>query len=344
MSKIEWTEQTWNPIVGCSVTSPGCTNCYAMGMAARIERMGGAPQYDGLTTASKAGPVFNGKVALAEKALLAPLTRKTPTMYFVNSMGDLFHENVPDEWIDRVFAVMALTPHHTYQVLTKRSARMREYVSGKGFPEAVLHAVMSNPMCPGSGETSWPLPNVWLGVSTEDQTRADERIRDLLDTPAAVRFASYEPALGPIDWTYIKHQNPPTHIPKAHTNALVGYGHNNVHTKLDWIICGGESGKNARPMHPDWARQTRDQCAEAGTAFFFKQWGEWTPGENVPADRLKGSCQDATWFGGSWDFDKTRMADPEDKWDQPADLYRIGKKAAGRTLDGTQHDQFPTHP
>ena len=132
MSKIEWTEATWNPIVGCSLVSPGCTNCYAMRMAARLERMG-QKRYRGLTKPSKAGPVWTGKMRLVEEALTLPLRRRKPTTWFVNSMSDLFHENVPDEWIDRVFAVMALCPQHTFQVLTKRSARMRAYLSDSSF-------------------------------------------------------------------------------------------------------------------------------------------------------------------------------------------------------------------
>jgi protein gp37 len=127
-SAIEWTEQTWNPIVGCSVVSPGCTNCYAMRMAARLERMG-QKRYRGLTKPSKAGPVWTGQMRLVEEALTLPLRRRKPTTWFVNSMSDLFHESVPDEWIDRVFAVMALCPQHTFQVLTKRADRMRAYLS-----------------------------------------------------------------------------------------------------------------------------------------------------------------------------------------------------------------------
>ncbi|MGB0410161.1 MAG: phage Gp37/Gp68 family protein [Pikeienuella sp.] len=360
MSKIEWTERTWNPIVGCSVTSPGCTNCYAMGMAARIERMGGAPQYDGLTTPSKAGPVFNGKVALAEKALLGPLKRKKPTMWFVNSMGDLFHENVPDEWIDRVFAVMALTPQHTYQVLTKRSARMREYVTQlPGYTWRLFNSAKDagiEGIADKLQRFHQPLPNVWLGVSAEDQTRADERIPDLLDTPAAVRFVSYEPALGPIDFQTIPHGdlrpypgtinalNGKHHMPEDHANEPGG-AYFQAPYKLDWIIAGGESGKSARPMHPDWARQTRDQCDEAGTAFFFKQWGAW----EVDIDRDKDDPD--------WRADYTLANRKPDKYrhinleggqgfhgDRLHQMRRTGKKSAGRTLDGVTHDQFPNHP
>lgn len=221
MTKIEWTEQTWNPIAGCSLASPGCTNCYAMTMAARIARMNPELEhYRGLTQSSKAGPVWTGKVALApEHTLTAPLRRRKPTMYFVNSMSDLFHEDVPDEWIDRVFAVMALCrdgasgadPHpreHTFQVLTKRSKRMQSYMTAGGVAARVMDAAELI-ACGGEKAKSWgpdwtmpwPLPNVWLGVSCEDKRRADERVPDLLATPAAVRFVSAEPLLGPIDFT-----------------------------------------------------------------------------------------------------------------------------------------------
>lgn len=226
-SKIEWTDATWNPITGCKVVSPGCTNCYAMKLAGG--RMRNHPSRMGLTNPSKSGPVWNGNVQFNEGWLEQPLRWSKPRMIFVCAHGDLFYEAVPDEWICRVFGVMEGAQRHIFQVLTKRPARAHEWLArnyGHG------------------GE----LPNVWLGVSAEDQTRADERIPGLLDTPAAVRWVSAEPLIGPIDllpW-------------------LPG---------LDWIVTGGESGPAARPMHPDWPRQHRDQCAAAGVPFHFKQWG-----------------------------------------------------------------------
>lgn len=212
-SSIEWTQATWNPIVGCSIVSPGCTNCYAMKMAARLEGMNAeayaagrkptAPHYDGTTHNVNGNNVWTGKLARArEETLLEPLRRRKPTVYFVNSMSDLFHEAVPDEWIDQIFAVMALSPQHTFQVLTKRAKRMREYVHPTPSVTApsmqdrlwkLYHAMG------GRHVPAWPLPNVWLGVSTERQKEADERIPELLATPAAVRFISAEPLLGPID-------------------------------------------------------------------------------------------------------------------------------------------------
>lgn len=350
-TSIEWTEATWNPIVGCSIVSPGCTNCYAMTMAARLDAMGTLPHYGGTTQKTKAGPVWTGKLALAPEAtLLAPLRRRKPTVYFVNSMGDLFHEDVPDAWIDRVFAVMALTPQHTYQVLTKRSARMRAYMdqaSGRiadgtialrKHPLAIARGVGPSAVVPvphlRPGAQWWPLANVWLGVSAEDQRRADERIPDLLATPAAIRFVSAEPLLGPIDFGQTQEGLP--------NNAWLTWL-----DKLDWIIVGGESGKGARPMHPDWARAIRDQCAAAGTAFFFKQWGAWAPlidrERDDPDVRRDYSYRFA-------DNDKTRWLNLEGGRGFHGERFHVmgraskAKAKAGRLLDGVTHDAMPEAP
>jgi len=303
MSKtsIEWTEQTWNPIVGCSIVSPGCTNCYAMKMAARIEAMGNQPRYAGTTRKVNGNTIWTGKLAQApDSVLLAPLKRKKPTTYFVNSMGDLFHEDCPDEWIDKVFAVMALSPQHTFQVLTKRAARMKDYC-GRLDSEPhgdtarrIVAAWPGNAPVPVAGIT-FPLPNVWLGVSAERQQEADERIPLLLQTPAAIRFISAEPLLGPIDLT----------VP----DIDLGIGRYKSHTDLDWVIVGGESGAKARFMDQDWARSLRDQCRSARVPFFFKQWGEWEPGD--------GDC-----VGQQY--------------------YKVGKKRAGRLLDGVEHNGMPS--
>ncbi len=204
-TKIEWTDATWNPITGCSVVSPGCTNCYAMKLAGG--RLRNHPTRKGLTNPSKAGPVWNGQVRLNETALDQPLRWKKPRMIFVCAHGDLFHENVQDDWIDQVFAVMALAPQHTFQVLTKRPERMREYLVNASAPHrqqefAVVGRKLRMRLMQISDLrrriTSLP-PNVWLGVSVEDQPRAEERIPALFSTPAAVRFISAEPLLGPID-------------------------------------------------------------------------------------------------------------------------------------------------
>lgn len=362
MTSIEWTEKTWNPVVGCDPVSPGCTNCYAMTMAARIERMGGAPQYDGTTKPSRAGAVWTGKVALAEKALLEPLKRKKPTTYFVNSMGDLFHEDVPEEWKDMVFAVMALCPQHTFQVLTKRSARMREYLTNDiDLPERIGRAAheldwkRAQETLPSFNPDDihifapMPLPNVWLGVSAEDQARADERIPDLLNTPAAVRFASCEPLLGLVDlrsictgWHFI--------------NSLDGFAWHDADralksekcASLDWVIVGGESGRKARPMHPDWARSLRDQCEAAGTAFLFKQWGEYADHTEThsASERCDASSDlvitpDGHTIGGG---SKSHGGLVDTDWEErrAAWMCKVGKKRAGRLMDGREWNGVPT--
>lgn len=308
MSKIEWTERTWNPIVGCSIVSPGCTNCYAMRMAARLEAIG-LLHYRGLTQPSKAGPVWSGNMALAsESTLLEPMRRKKPTTWFVNSMGDLFHESVTDDWIDRVFAVMAMSPQHTFQVLTKRSSRMLDYCNDKTTPHRVAKV-----MDAFSGEHTipWPLPNCWKGVSAERQLEADDRIPDLLATPAAVRFVSAEPLLGPIDFTsMVVDRDTRIDVLQSYTASQTAtpgiWDHApNDGPRLDWVIVGGESGPGARPMQPEWARSIRDQCTAAGVPFFFKQWGEFHP---FPA-------------GG---------------------VERVGKRAAGRLLDGREWSGMPS--
>lgn len=324
-SNIEWTDATWNPIVGCSIVSPGCTNCYAMKLAGR--RLRNTPKYSGLTKDSNAGPVWTGEVRLWEKALTDPLHWRQPRKIFVNSEGDLFHESIPDEWIDRVFAVMALCPQHTFQVLTKRAERMRHYCwrlatsPWRGFDVVDQERKIlggddayfrRQKKTDGYGTGfAWPLPQVWLGVSCERQQEADERIPLLLQTPAAVRFISAEPLLGPINLNRIQVAG------HGWQDVLEGWRHckdypgrENV---LDWVIVGGESGPAARPMSPDWARRLQKQCAAAGTPFFFKQWGEWV----VAYNRDKGAPF------------------------QAGDFIRVGKKAAGRLLDGVEHNGFP---
>lgn len=328
---IEWADATWNPIVGCSLVSPGCTNCYAMSQAARIERMQPASHYAGTTQPSKAGAVWSGKLALApEHILTQPLHWRRPRRIFVNSMGDLFHEDAPDAWIDQVFAVMAFAHWHTFMVLTKRSARMRQYLSDPGLYERVydLHFGADWPKLPTPCDAEATsancnhllspghLRNVWLGVSTERQWEWDARVPDLKATPAAVRFVSAEPLLGPIVGDF---------------------------KLINLAIVGGESGPKARPMHPDWARSLRDQCAASGTAFFFKQWGEWEP-RRWKAD---GGTHAMRHTAPSWGCFQEIQSHPSsiervepapDGWQAFA---RVGKRAAGRLLDGFEHNAMP---
>jgi len=356
---IEWTEATWNPITGCSVLSPGCTNCYAMQLAGT--RLAQHPSRAGLTRESGGRPKWTGEVRFNEQWLDQPLRWKRQRMIFVCAHGDLFHEAVPDEWIDRVMEVVARCPDHTFQVLTKRAARMREY-----FTRA--HSLV--PRRSIGHSMIWP--NLWLGVSVEDQQRADERIPDLLATPAAVRWISAEPLLGPLDLERIclVPAVPGSIRAGIHINALQAHyvesglpyigewdvsgplPPNAPALALDWIVAGGESGAGARPMHPDWARSLRDQCAEAGVPFFFKQWGEFGPDtgpdedlsrEGYRRDRvMEGAGPCAAWTGERWHFADDGYAMP---LDLPGDcrewVYRLGKKRAGRLLDGVEHNGLP---
>lgn len=303
---IEWTDATWNPVTGCTEVSPGCDRCYAKTFA---ERWRGTP-----------GHYFERgfDVQLRPDKLDLPLRWRRPRRIFVNSMSDLFHDQVPDDYIARVFAVMSYAHRHTFQVLTKRHARMRSLLSSERFVDLfdiefckLPNWVERYPDPDSAGHlVDGPLPNVWLGVSTENQQWADIRIPALLDTPAAVRFISAEPLLGPIDFRRVP-------------------GFNRIGLDLSnwWVIVGGESGPGARPMHPDWARSLRDQCVSAGVPFLFKQWGEWAPGDhrNPQLDGqvsigYRPGCSDPYPLG----------------W-----VRRVGKKAAGRELDGRTWDQYP---
>ena len=317
-SSIEWTDATWNPIVGCTIVSPGCTNCYAMSQAARIERMTkGGTHYKGTTRIVKDIPVWTGLVQQAPDHIwTAPLKWKKPRRIFVNSMGDLFHESVPDAWIDKVMAVAALTPHHTYQFLTKRSKRLRDYMS-KGAVENVYAEACRHDQTL-TDRWKWPLPNVWHGISAEDQTRADERIPDLLATPAAVRFISFEPLLGDV---FIENW------------LATGAFH--------WAIAGGESGAQARPMHPDWARAIRDHCAAAGVAFFFKQWGNFVPG-HYSQSRHTALLDPSDGAGCGLVLGPPPHSQQSVKdWGDGYISVRVGKSRAGRLLDGITHNAMP---
>lgn len=277
---IEWTDATWNVITGCSVVSPGCTNCYAMQLAGT--RLKNTPSRQGLTVDTKAGPVWNGEVRFNESMLDQPLRWRRPRKIFVCAHGDLFHENVPDEWLDKVFAVMALrsfrsrlglrpssllVPPHIFQVLTKRPERARAYLSNESTPSRVVEQIhrMRFPDWPLFKQ--WPLPNVWLGVSVEDQPRA-QRIVQLFACPAALYWVSLEPLLGAVDLRRI--DVPGYGFLDALTPGYFADGRS-PRPALGWVVAGGESGPHARPMHPDWSRQLRDQCAAAGVPFFMKQ-------------------------------------------------------------------------
>jgi len=313
---IEWTDATWNPVTGCTKVSPGCDHCYAETFAERFRGVPGHHFERGFD------------VVLRPERLDIPLRWKKPRRIFVNSMSDLFHDAVPDEFIARVFAVMSQARQHTFQVLTKRHGRMRSLLSSERWPHLVAREAFAMDRRIGEEPFRLPLPNVWLGVSAEDQQRAAMRIPALGETPAAVRWVSFEPLLGsvfiPGEWLEF----------------------------LDWAVVGGESGRGARPMHPDWARLLRDQCRAAGIPFLFKQWGEWGPLAQLDAQGR------FDWSGGHSLANDGTLYGPHDLVypDGPrygealradhgrahlTSMYRLGKKKAGRDLDGRTWDEYP---
>ena len=329
---IEWTDATWNPVRGCSRVSQGCVNCYAERVARRFA--GPGQPYEGLTNEHGR---WNGTVRLVSRALDQPSRWRKPRRIFVNSMSDLFHEALSFEDILGIFQAMALPEcvKHTFQVLTKRPERMAAFMAWAG------DGRLAN-QWPWDGQ---PLDNVWLGVSVEDQATADERIPHLLRVPARVRFLSMEPLLGPVDLTACA----PYTLGGDEANPGVMNAFNGLcfhpltcvdpprlggtADGIQWVIAGGESGPNARPMHPQWARSLRDQCAGANVPFFFKQWGEWA---DNPSE-------------GGRDF-VTMHEDPRHNernivtWAcscRMASMARAGKARAGRMLDGRVWDEMP---
>lgn len=344
-SKIEWTEASWNPVVGCDKVSAGCDHCYAETIATRFAGTKAYP--DGF------------QVTLRPDKLDQPLRWTRARRIFVNSMSDLFHAQVPDKYIAKVFAVMMLTQRHTYQILTKRPGRMRSLMANRGFWRQVAFtagfeysqtalALAKDGHVDMAGldavDRGGPLPNVWLGVSVEDQKWARVRIPVLLDTPAAVRFLSCEPLLSRVDLTAWL---PPTAVlhhgvdPGGVLGRALGRA---VDAQLaqsegrpapvypDWVIVGGESGHHARPMNPAWARQLRDQCTIAYVPFLFKQWGEWVP---APLHGERGATH--VFAGGYWA--PAHAIDPREPFIQG--MRKVGRKQAGRELDGRTWDQYP---
>lgn len=333
-TNIEWADRVWNPVTGCTKVSPGCKHCYAEGVAHRFW----ATQYPQVPVATRADldatNTFHRArrftdVMTHEDRLLEPLSWKKPQRIFVNSMSDLFHEDVPDAFIDQVFAVMALAPRHTFQVLTKRPGRMNAYVkslcrgarsTGRAtrdmFDPDGLYLADANEKVFHVTNAPKPLQNVWLGVSVEDQQRSDERIPLLLQTPAAVRFISAEPLLGSVNLAQFVFAE--CHGCGTVKAACDGLRANRQaccpdcrHRRLDWVISGGESGTGARPCDVAWIRSIVTQCQAAGVPVFVKQLG---------AKPECGSCLDPTvcWCGEQLQRVTNRKGGDAAEW--PADL------------------------
>jgi protein gp37 len=290
-SKIEWTDHTFNPWIGCTKVSPGCAHCYA---EARDKRFGNDFKIRRRTSEN------NWKQPLKWNASVAAVSDRRPRV-FCASLADIFDDEVPIEWLADLLALIRAAPNLDWQLLTKRPENWEDRLRAC--------SVFLNSK-PGDFPTwlwDWrcaygpPPNNIWIGTSVEDQARADERIPNLLQIPAAVRFLSCEPLLGPVEITqYLPCYKEPGRC---------------KHDRIDWVICGGESGPNARPMHPDWARSLRDQCQAAGVPFFFKQWGEYFPVDDTPHD----------------------FAFPDGQL-----MNRVGKRKAGRLLDGQVWSEFPS--
>lgn len=337
-SKIEWTDETWNPVTGCTRVSAGCDNCYAARMTKRLaghpnKRVRG--KYIGLINPDKNH--FNGMIKIHPELLDEPLRWRRPRQVFVCSMSDLFHPEVPFGFIAKVWGIMASNRSHTFQVLTKRPERAAEFFRQCGNWEGWITHNGTPPAksYDGTGiivgyDNEWPAPNVWLGTSVEDQQSADDRIPHLLQCPAAVRFLSCEPLLAPVNflhpWLNSAQTRDTIKAYRKHIETGLGRGKyvaDSLLEKIHWIIVGGESGPGARPMHSDWARSLRDQCNEADVAFFFKQWGEYRPA--LDSDPLYKQKPKFMYY-----------EENTEQW-----VVKADKKESGRLLDGREWNEMP---
>lgn len=336
-SKIEWTGRSdWNPIRGCTRVSPGCGGpgvhggCYAEAIAGRFSGPGHA--FHGFATRTNAGARWTGRVEVQWERLTLPLSWRKPAVIFANSMSDVFHEALPMDQVAQIYGVAVAAHHlrgHTTQIVTKRAGRAGDLLNDPDFWDMVnafasAHVIERvDPLDRRSDDARAtlddygpenPPPGVWLGVSVENQQWADKRRSAWRAVPAVIRFVSYEPALGPVDWT--------------------GWEF------IDWMISGGESGPRARPGHPDWFRETRDFCGENEIAYLHKQNGEFAPGEIAGAYlNPNRAVEGMSYFNGLW---TEEWSEVDGHCDDEPDTYRVGKKAAGRLLDGVQHDGMPS--
>ena len=321
-TKIEWATKVWNPVRGCSPVSEGCRNCYAMKQAHRFS--GPGKPYKGLTVIGPHGPRWNGKVRLVPEVLDAPLHWRKPQRVFVDSMGDPFHEKVPPGFLRAMMqsALLAIKERgHTFIFITKRAGRMLWYLNAEA--DTVFQGYLAHE------------PRMQFGVSVENQPTADERIPKLLQCPVATRIVSYEPSLGAVDFTQIQAGN-------LILNSLVYlrlFAEESLSDlrRVDQIIAGGESGPGARPPHPDWFRSARDKCQDARIPFFFKQWGEWAPVVRPLRYAHKGESTRL----GFWDGDGNWRVGGDTAIPGEILMNRVGKKAAGRLLDGREWNEYP---
>lgn len=323
-SAIEWCDHTFNPWVGCTKVGPGCDHCYAENL---MDTRYGRVQWGAGNPRSRTSPA-NWKLPLKwnrdADAFMAAHGRRQRV--FCASLADVFDNEVDPEWRFQLIDLIYSTPKLDWLLLTKRVGNV-----------APMLAAIGKQL----GRDSFRLlDNVWLGITVVNQEEADRDVPKLLDVLAPVRWLSCEPLLGPIALTreyLVDRLGPPypfPYISRKHRTTRLDL--------LDWVVVGGESGKGARPMHPDWARDLRDQCAEAGVPFLFKQWGEWAPGECASGLAMTQTERTATWWDSEWQFGHvTPRQSAEMHRDDEPDLYRIGKKAAGRLLDGVQHDGYP---
>lgn len=345
-SGIEYVDATWNITSGCTPVTAGCVHCWARRLAeGRLRGRFGYPAHDPF------------RVTVHPERLLDPLRGRKPKRIFVSSMGDLFHERIPFEFIDQVMAVMALTPQHTYLLVTKRAQRMADYAltrwamddSGRVDRLPPWYQIATGWLDEGDRgflrrrwnaahraaeqlDPSAALPNVVGMVSVEHQEAANYRIPPVLGSPFALRGVSCEPLLGPVD--FINRRGPEVRNGKVWTEDwLRGKKGDCTGPKLDWVIVGGETGPGARPMHPDWVRSIRDQCKAAGVPFFFKAWGDWAPTGPASATQAYVS-HDGRW----WPMSKVAEIESMDRGQV---MYRVGRKEAGRVLDGVEHNEYP---
>ena len=341
-SLIEWCTATWNFLIGCTKKSAGCMHCYAIRQAWRMMHNPNpkiAKKFEGTVHKDSKGELnWTGRINFDGDSLALPLNWRLPRRIFVNSLSDLFHPNVKDEWIAAAFGVMMATQHHTYQILTKHPERAVEWFkwidSHKESANSFYHpremceeaALVHVEACHLQADMSdaWPLPNVHILTSVEDQPSANERISWLLRIPAVVRGVSAEPLLGPID------------LARAGLEIRMTDLDTPDEVNLDWVVAGGESGPNARPMHPDWARSLRDQCVAAGVPFFFKQHGDWIGSDQQLADRSDPVLSPSN-IHHRWEQRKP-SGPPHFGMNYS---IRVGKKAAGRLLDGQEWNEYP---